>query len=162
MDAGGGAPAISPPKSGALGPRKHPIVPPPWAAVGPAALADAYDSRAMIEATFSQDKRALGVVTRRQRRWEAQHMVLLLARLAHHLLLWGKQWLSRVPATRQRLRGYGLVRLLRDVWAVPGVIRWRRGWMVSVRFSPLHPLATPLQASFSALFRGRVRVGCLR
>ena len=128
----------------------------------PAALADAYDGRAMLEAPFGQDKQALGRVTRRQRRWEAQQMVLLLARLAHHLLLWGKQWLSRVPATRWRLRGYGLVRLLRAVWAVPGVIRWRRGWLVSVRFSPLHPLATPLQTSFSALFRGRVRVGILR
>jgi hypothetical protein len=128
----------------------------------PTALADAYDGRARIEASFCQDKQALGLVTRRQRRWEAQQMVLLLARLAHHLLLWGKQWVSRVPTTRRRLQGYGLVRLLRDVWAVPGVIRWRRGWMVSVRFSPLHPLATPLQASFSALFRGRVRVGCLR
>ena len=128
----------------------------------PAVLADAYDGRATIEASFCQDKQALGLVTRRQRRWEAQQMVLLLARLAHHLLLWGKQWLSRVSTTRRRLQGYGLVRLLRDVWAVPGVIRWRRGWMVSVRFSPLHPLATPLQASFSALFRGRVRVGCLR
>jgi hypothetical protein len=128
----------------------------------PVALADAYDSRALIESSFCQDKQALGLVTRRQRRWEAQQMVLLLARLAHHLLLWGKQWLSRVPATRRRLQSYGLVRLLRDVWAVPGVIRWRRGWMVSVRFSPLHPLATPLQESFSALFHGRVRVGCLR
>jgi Transposase DDE domain group 1 len=128
----------------------------------PVALADAYDGRAMIESSFCQDKQALGLVTRRQRRWEAQQMVLLLARLAHHVLLWGKQWLSRVPSTRRRLQGYGLVRLLREVWAVPGVIRWRRGWMVSVRFSPLHPLATPLQASFSALFRGRVRVGCLR
>jgi hypothetical protein len=128
----------------------------------PVTLADAYDGRAMIEATFCQDKQALGLVTRRQRKWEAQQMVLLLARLAHHLLLWGKQWLSRVPATRRRLQSYGLVRLLRDVWAVPGVIRWRRGWMVSVRFSPLHPLATPLQESFSALFRGRVRVGYLR
>jgi hypothetical protein len=128
----------------------------------PVALADAYDGRAMIEATFCQDKQALGLVTRRQRRWEAQQMVLLLARLAHHLLLWGKQWLSRVPATHRRLHGYGLVRLLRDVWAVPGVIRWRRGWMVSVRFLPLHPLARPLQESFSALFHGRVRVGYLR
>jgi hypothetical protein len=128
----------------------------------PAARADGDDGRALIEATCCQDTQALGLVPRRQRRWEAQQMVLLLARLAHHLLLWGKQWLSRVPATRRRLQGYGLVRLLRDVWAVPGVIRWRRGWMVSVRFSPLHPLARPLQASFSALFRGRVRVGCLR
>ena len=129
---------------------------------GPSGDRRAYDGRAIIEATFCQDKQALGLVTRRQRLWEAQQMVLLLARLAHHLLLWGKQWLSRVPSTRWRLQGYGLVRLLRDVWAVPGVIRWRRGWMVSVRFSPLHPLATPLQESFSALFRGRVRVGCLR
>ena len=130
--------------------------------LAPVALADAYDGRAMIEATFCQDKQALGLVPRRQRRWEAQQMVVLLARLAHHLLLWGKHWLSRVPSTRRRLQGYGLVRLLRDVWAVPGVIRWRRGWMVSVRFSPLHPLATPLQESFSALFHGRVRVGYLR
>src|SRR5918912_4114558 len=130
--------------------------------IEPGALADAYDGRARIEATFCQDKQALGLVTRRQRRWEAQQVLLLLARLAHHLLVWGKQWLSRVPATRRRLQGYGLVRLLRDVWAVPGVIRWRRGWMVRVRFSPLHPLATPLQASFFALFGGRVRVGYLR
>jgi Transposase DDE domain group 1 len=128
----------------------------------PVDVADAYDGRAMIEATFCQDKQALGLVTRRQRRWEAQQVVLLLARLAHHLLLWGKQWLSQVPTTRRRLQGYGLVRLLRDVWAVPGVIRWRRGWMVSVRFLPLHPLARSLQTSFSALFHGRVRVGILR
>src|SRR3989449_9079996 len=56
----------------------------------PAALADAYDGRATIESSFCQDKQALGLVTRQQRRWEAQQMVLLLARLAHHLLLWGK------------------------------------------------------------------------
>ena len=74
----------------------------------------------------------MGLVTRRQRQWEAQQMVLLLARLAHHLLLWGKQWLSRVPTTRQRLQGYGLVRLLRDAWAVPVVIGWRRGWMALI------------------------------
>ena len=126
------------------------------------ALADAYDGRARLEATFCQDTQAWGLVTRRQRRWEAQQMVLLLARLAHHLLLWGKQWVSRVPTTRRRLQGYGLVRLLRDVWAVPGGIRWRRGWRVRVRCAPLHPLATPLQASFSTLCRGRVRVGCWR
>lgn len=130
-----------------------------WAA---AELADGYDGRAMIEATFCQDKQGLGLVKRRQRKWEAQQMVLLLARLAHHLLLWSKRWLSRVPATRWRLRGYGLVRLLQEVWTVPGVIRWRRGWMVSICFNPLHPLAKVLRHSFAALFRGRVRVRFLR
>jgi hypothetical protein len=69
----------------------------------PATVADAYDGRALIEATFCQDKQALGLVKRRQHKWEAQQMVLLLARLAHHLLLWSKRWLSRVPTTRWRL-----------------------------------------------------------
>jgi Transposase DDE domain group 1 len=128
----------------------------------PTALADAYDGRAMIEATFCQDKQALGLVKRRQHKWEAQQMVLLLARLAHHILLWSKRWLSRVPTTRWRLEGYGLVRLLQEGTTVPGVIRWRCGWMVSVHFDPLHPLAEALQQGFAALFRGRVRVGILR
>ena len=128
----------------------------------PTAVADAYDGRAMIEATFCQDKQALGLVKRRQHTWEAQQVVLLFARLAHHLLLWSKQWLSRVPSTRWRLQGYGLVRLLQEVYTVPGVTRWRRGWLVSVRFDPLHPLATPLQQGFAALFGGRVHVRCWR
>jgi hypothetical protein len=34
-------------------------------ALEPTALADAYEGRAMIEATFCQDKQALGLVTRR-------------------------------------------------------------------------------------------------
>jgi len=128
----------------------------------PTAVADKYDGRAMIEATFCQDKQALGLVKRRQHKWEAQQMVLLLARLAHHILLWSKGWLSRVPTTRWRLDGYGLVRLLQEGMTVPGVIRWRHGWMVSVHFDPLHPLAEALQQGFAALFRGRVRVGILR
>jgi len=128
----------------------------------PTIVADRYDGRAMIEATFCQDKQALGLVKRRQHKWEAQQMVLLLARLAHHLLLWSKGWLSRVPTTRRRLDGYGLVRLLQEGTTVPGSIRWRHGWMVSVHFDPLHPLAEALQQGFAALFRGRVRVGILR
>ena len=128
----------------------------------PTALADADDGRAMIAATFCQEKQALGLVKRRQHKWEAQPMVLLFARLAHHILLWSERWLSRVPTTRWRVEGYGLVRLLQEGTTVPGVIRWRRGWMVSVHFDPLHPLAEALQQGFAALFRGRVRVGILR
>jgi len=133
-----------------------------WRDLPPAEVADQYDGRAMIEATCCQDKQGLGVWKRRQQKWEAQQMVLLLARLAHHLRLWSQRWLSRVPATRRRLRGYGVVRLLQEVGTVPGVIHWRRGWMVTICFLPLQPLAKPLQQRFAALFHGRVRVCCLR
>src|SRR3989440_3291531 len=151
---------IRPPKS--KGGYRYAVLVPTAPDLEPTALADAYGGRAMIEASFCQDKQALGLVTRRQRRWEAPQMVLLLARLAHHLLVWGKQWLSRVPATRRRLQGYGVVGLLRDVWAVPGVIRWRRGGVGSGRVTPLHPLTNPLQENFFAPFRGRGGGGCLR
>jgi Transposase DDE domain group 1 len=130
--------------------------------LGPIAVADAYDGRAGIEASFCQDKQGLGIVKRRQHYWEAQQLVLLLARLAHHLLIWSKQWLSHFPQTQRRLRGYGLVRLLQEVWTVPGVLYWCHGRLVRIRFDPLHPLATLLQQSFAALFRGRVVVRCLR
>ena len=61
-----------------------------------------------------------------------------------------------MPATRRRLQGYGLVRVLRKGWAVPGD-PLAAGWMVSGRFGPLHPRATPLQERFPVLVRGRVR-----
>jgi hypothetical protein len=73
--------------------------------LSPAAGADAYDGRAGIDASFCQDKQGLGIVKRRQHSWEAQQIVLRLARLAHHLLVWSKQWLSRLPPLRHRLRG---------------------------------------------------------
>jgi hypothetical protein len=132
------------------------------AELAPTAVADAYDGRASIEASFCQDKQALGMVKRRQRQWEAQQIVLLLTRLAHHLLVWAKRWLSREPATRRRLRGYGLVRLLQEVATVPGVLCWQHGWLVSIQFDPLHPLARVLQHGFAALFREHVVVRCLR
>jgi Transposase DDE domain group 1 len=130
--------------------------------LAPVAVADAYDGRAVIEASFCQDKQGLGIVKRRQHKWEAQQIVLLLARLAHHLLVWSKQWLSRLPQLRHRLRGYGVMRLLQEVWTVPGVLCWEHGWLVSVRFDPLHPLARLLQSGFAALFGDRVMVRCLR
>jgi hypothetical protein len=136
-----------------------------WMPMSPpcrAEVEDTYDQRAMIEDIFCQDRQGLGLVQRRQHQWEAQQMVLLLAPLAHHLLLWSTRWLSRVPAARWRLCGCGVVRLLQEVGTVPGILRWRRGWMVAIRFIPLHPLAKPLQQSFAALFRGHVRVCCLR
>jgi hypothetical protein len=128
----------------------------------PVAVADAYDGRAVIEASFCQDKQGLGIVKRRQHHWEAQQLVLLLARLAPHLLVWSKQWLSRSPQTQRRLRGYGVVRLLQEVWTVPGVLHWEHGWLVSVRFDPLHPLAHVLQGGFAALLGDHVVVRCLR
>lgn len=104
----------------------------------------------------------LSISQSRQHSWAAQQLVLLLARLAHHLLVWSQQWLSRVPQLQHRLRGSGMVRLLQEVWTVPGMLCWQQGWLVRVHFDLLHPLARLLQRGFAALFRDRVVVRCLR
>lgn len=130
--------------------------------LAPLAVADGYDGRAGIAASGCQDKQGLGIVKRRQRHGEAPQLVLLLARLAHHLLVWSQQWLSRLPQLRRRWRGYGVVRLLQEVWTVPGVLCWQQGWLIRVRFDPLHPLARLLQRGFAALFGDHVVVHCLR
>jgi hypothetical protein len=64
--------------------------------------------------------------------------------------------------TANGLKGKLATKPLQEGTTVPGIIRWRRGWMISVHFDPLHPLAEALQQGFAALFQGRVRVGILR
>jgi hypothetical protein len=61
----------------AQGGSQYAVVLTTFPALEPATVADAYDGRAMIEATFCQDTQALGRVNRRQHTWEAQQMVLL-------------------------------------------------------------------------------------
>ena len=63
--------------------------------LAPAAWADGYDGRALSESSLGQDQQAWGLVKRRQHTWAAQHMLLLWARLAQHLLRWSKRWRSR-------------------------------------------------------------------
>src|SRR5207302_1496526 len=114
----------------------------------PTAVADAYDGRARIAATFCQDTQALGLGKRRQHTWEAPPLVLLFARLAPPLLLGSKPWLSRGPRTRWRLQGYGLVRWLQEVYTVAT----RRAGQC-----PLRPFASPgnpTPARLGRAFRG--------
>jgi hypothetical protein len=141
---------------------QHAVLVPTGLDLPPAAVAATEDQRALSEAPCCPDKPGVGLVTRRQPQWEAQPLGWLVARLAHHLRRRSPRWLSRVPATRWRWRGYGVVRRLPEVGPGPGVMRWRRGAMVPIRVIPRHPLVKPLQQSFAALFRGRVRVWGLR
>ena len=53
----------------------------------PQEAVEGYDGRAGIENDFKGDKQGLGLPARRKRKLAAQEMVVLLAGLAHNLLL---------------------------------------------------------------------------
>jgi hypothetical protein len=97
-----------------------------------------YDNRAGMEADLKADKHGLGLAVLRKHKLAAQKVVVLLAELAHNVLLWSRAWLAeRAP----RLRQFGIVRLVREVWAVPGRVKLVDERLTRLRLNPEHPRA---------------------
>jgi hypothetical protein len=79
-----------------------------------------YDQRGGgIETSLKEDKQGLGITKRNKKRFEAQAVLTQLNALAHNVLVWAKGWLA---AAAPCLKHYGIPRLLRDVFSIPGVI----------------------------------------
>jgi hypothetical protein len=83
-----------------------------------------YDQRGGgIESSFGQDKGGLGITKRHKKRFEAQRFLMLLGSLAHNLLIWSRRWLAAAsPEVAQRLRHYGIKRLIRDLYHISGAL----------------------------------------
>lgn len=112
-----------------------------------------YDSRATIEsASIRGDKQGLKLVKRRKHSLAGQEMLILLAQLAHNLIIWARGWLSEKAP---KLAGYGIKRWVRDLLSMKGKITFKDNRIVKVRLSSLHQLARqffePLAAFFSQI-----------
>jgi hypothetical protein len=109
------------------------------------------DGRAGMEADLKSDKHGLALAVLRKRQLVAQTVVVLLVELAHNVLIWARGWLAK-PAPR--LRGYGIVRLVQEVWAVPGRGKLGGTQVQRVRLRGLHPLAREVCRGFRLLLAG--------
>jgi hypothetical protein len=109
---------------------------------------DHYDGRAGMEAELKSDKRGLGLGTLRKGRLAAQQIVVLLTTLAHNVLVWSRRWLARGAP---RLASFGIVRLIQEVWAVPGRVKLTDGEIRRVRFRPEHPRAWDVYRGLASL-----------
>lgn len=98
-----------------------------------------YDSRATIEsASIRGDKQGLKLVKRRKHTLAGQEMLILLAHLAHNLIVWARGWLSDLEP---KLADYGIKRWVRDLLTMKGKLTFKDNQLVKVRLSPLHQLA---------------------
>lgn len=111
-------------------------------------VASRYDGRAGVEADLKGDKRGLALAVIRKRRLAAQKVVVLLTQLAHNVLLWSRQWLA---AQAPRLRECGIVRLVQEVWAVPGRVKMSAEAVQRVRLRCKHPRARDVCCGFRPL-----------
>ncbi len=79
-----------------------------------------YDQRGGgIETSFKGDKQGLGLTKRNKKRFEAQYMLALLGSLAHNVVIWARRWLSG-----PKIHRYGVLRMVRDVFHVSGLLRF--------------------------------------
>ncbi len=111
-------------------------------------VVDHYDGRAGMEADLKGDKQGLGLATIRKHRLSAQKIVILLLQLAHNVLLWARQWLSQAAP---RLEEYGIVRLIGQVWAIPGRVKLTGKGLQRVRLRRAHPRARDVCRGFRPL-----------
>ena len=58
--------------------------------------------------------------------------------LAHNVLVWSRRWLAKGAP---RLREFGIVRLIQEVWAVPGRVKLVGDGLKRLRLSRDHPRA---------------------
>jgi hypothetical protein len=105
------------------------------------ALAYVYDQRGGgVETQFKNGKQGLGLHRRNKKSFDAQHMLVLLAQMAHNLMIWMRH--SLALAAHPRFRKYGVLRLVRDVCQISGqVILDDQQQVLEIRLNPAHPLA---------------------
>jgi Transposase DDE domain group 1 len=123
-----------------------------------AALAEAYDDRAAIEAELKADKGCLQLHQRRKQRLAAQEALVLLTDLAHNLLAWTREWIFRDSPFADA----GIYRMIKELLPIPGKIVVTEGQIVKLRLKASHPLAKPMLARLTRSFDRFGTPGILR
>ena len=101
-------------------------------------IAKLYDGRGGMEVEIKGDKRGLGIEKRRKKSFHAQEALVLLAQLAHNLIVWFKRWFLGGTAAAK----LGMERLIREVMAMPAEARvGRRSKKLRLKLPTLHPWA---------------------
>jgi hypothetical protein len=95
-----------------------------------------YDARGGMAADLTADKHGVGLATLRKRQLAAPEVLVLLVQLAHTVLIWARIWLTTAAP---RLGELGMVRLVREVWAVPGRVKLVGPQGRRVRWRAEHP-----------------------
>jgi len=109
----------------------------------------AYDLRSGgVETQNRGDKQGLGLSRRNKQLFEAQEMLVLLAQLAHNIVIWTRNELAQADP---RLQKYGIQRTVRDVLQIPGCVHvGSDGNVELITLNQKHPLAPVFQKAFAS------------
>lgn len=108
----------------------------------------AYDRRGGgVETQNKGDKQGLGLSRRNKHSFAAQAMLVLLAQLAHDVVIWTRNDLAQAD---ERLQKFGIQRTVRDALHIPGRVQVNaQGQVEQVTLNLNHPLAAAFQTTSS-------------
>jgi hypothetical protein len=109
----------------------------------------AYDRRGGgAETQNRNDKQGLQLMHRNKHKFAAQEMLVLLAQLAHNLVIWTRNELAQ---SHPHFKKYGVLRTVRDVFQIPGRIQFDRvGHIQCITLNARHPAAAALHRAFAS------------
>jgi hypothetical protein len=107
----------------------------------------AYDKRGGgLETQTRGDKQGLGLSHRNKQSFPAQQMLVLLAQLAHNVVIWTRNDLARADSHFQH---YGIQRTVRDALQIDGQVAVTAdGRVKHIALNPAHPLTLSVARSF--------------
>jgi hypothetical protein len=81
-----------------------------------------YDQRGgTIEEEIKEDKQGLSIGKRNKKRFEAQQLLMMLAQLAHNVIVWSKSWIATQV---EKITRIGIKRMVRDIFQVTGKVEF--------------------------------------
>ena len=102
-----------------------------------------------VETEFKEDRQGLGITKRNKKHFEAQQVIVQLNALAHNFIVWAREWLAPYW---ERLKGYGMLRMIRDVLHMRGLVRYdRRGHIREIILDDRDPLGPGLRTGLQIL-----------
>ena len=104
------------------------------------AIMKAYNLRSGgVETSIKNSKQGLGLNKRNKKRFDAQHMLILLAQLAYNIAVWVRNQLVQHSSI---IAGFGMLRLIRDAFHISGKIQFdEKGYVNLIILNQAHKLA---------------------
>jgi len=104
------------------------------------AIMKAYNLRSGgVETSIKNSKQGLGLNKRNKKRFDAQHMLILLAQLAYNIAVWARNQLAQHSSI---LAGFGMLRLIRDAFHISGKVQFdEKGNVNLIILNQAHKLA---------------------
>jgi len=115
------------------------------------AILKAYNLRSGgVETSIKNSKQGLGLNKRNKKRFQAQHMLLLLAQLAYNIAVWVRNELKKHSAV---IASFGMLRLIRDAFHISGQVQCdEQGKVNLIMLNQTHPLARAFQQTWQTCF----------